>query len=428
MTIHSKKVLVVEDSRAINELLTYTLRHQYEIEVESATSLEETRQILEDRKDDFFLATLDLNLPDAPNGEVVDYVLSMGIPPIVLTGSLCDETHNMMFSKPILDYVVKRNMNEIQYVTESIARLRNNIDRKVLIVDDSASSRQHLTSLLELHFLNVITASDGVEGLAQLEKHPDTILVITDYNMPNMDGMELISRIREKHSRHELAVLGISSQDSGSLSAKLLKSGANDFIRRPFIHEELYCRINHSIDAVESYLQLQSAATRDFLTGLFNRKYVFESGYKLFRNAQRSNVTLATAILDIDYFKKINDTYGHHIGDLALKHISDILTHEFRDTDIVARMGGEEFCVLCLNLDAANAEKLLERVRDAIERSPLVVDDITVPITTSIGYCMELPASIEEMINHADTALYQAKESGRNRVIRYAPDISELNC
>ena len=419
MQLSGNKVLVVEDSRAINSLLTHSIISQLDIPVESAATMAQAKLLIEKAPDDFFIAILDLNLPDAPDGEIVNYVMDQNIPVIVLTGSINDQINNKLISKGVIDYVVKRNLNEIQYVIDTVERLKSNFNNKVLVVDDSKTSRQMTRALLENQFLTVIEAVDGKDGIDKLNEHKDITLVVTDYNMPNMNGMEFISKIRETHSRHDMAIIGISASTSNDTSIKLLKSGANDFISRPFQYEEFYCRVNQNIDSITHYRKILDAATKDFLTGLFNRKYIFETGNKLFDNARRKNVTISVAMLDIDFFKKINDTYGHHIGDLALKHIAAILSQQLREGDILARMGGEEFCILCVNANETDSKNLFERIRQAIESEPLVTNDITINITVSIGYCIELEDSLDKMINNADAALYTAKETGRNKIHCY---------
>lgn len=415
----SNKVLIVEDSCAINDLLRSIINTELYIDTMSADSFKEAKKILDLHSDQFFVAILDLNLPDAPNGEIVDLVLERDIPPIILTATISDDLHDEMIGKPIIDYVVKLNLNEIRYVIETVKRLRDNMERKVMVVDDSKSSRQLLSVLLKRQYLNVIVASNGEEALQLLAENEDILLIVTDYNMPVMNGAELIAKVREKFSRNEIAVIGISTTGSGTTSIKLLKSGANDFIARPFMHEEFYCRINHNIDSIVSHNRLRDAADRDFLTGLYNRKYLYSAGEKLFQNGKRNHITLMVAVLDIDYFKVINDTHGHHVGDLALKHITSIFIKVLRKADIITRIGGEEFCLLCVNIDGANSEKLLERYRKTIMDSPLVMGELSVSMTISIGYTLMLKDSLEQMIKDADSALYAAKEAGRNLVLRY---------
>lgn len=419
MSLTPNKVLIVEDSRAINELLTSNIREVLHIDVESAATFKEAKQILEANSDQIFVAVLDLNLPDAPDGEIVEYVLSKGVPPIILTGNISDDLHDDMIEKPIIDYVVKLNLNEIDYVINTVKRLRENMGRKVLVVDDSKSSRRLLQSLLQRQYLDVYEACDGEQALKVLAEHNDILLIITDFNMPVMNGPELIAKVREKYSRNEISIIGISSTGTGVISVKLLKSGANDFISRPFLHEEFYCRVNQNIDSVVSYTALKDSADRDFLTGIFNRKYLFSAGEKLFQNATRKNITLMAAMIDIDFFKKINDVHGHHVGDKALKHIVSIFTKTLRKADIISRIGGEEFCLLCVNIDEDNSRRLLERYRNKIADTPLVLDGLTIPMTVSIGYTLQLSDSLEQMIKDADSALYEAKETGRNKIVDF---------
>ncbi len=416
MSTDRKKVLIVEDSRALNTMLAHTIRSQLQIDTQSAFSLQEANQIVGSNPEQFFLAILDLNLPDAPDGEIVDVMLDKGIRPIILTGTISGDTHAKMNEKPIIDYVVKRNLNEIQYVIDTVERLRDNINRKVMVVDDSKSSRALIQGLLERHYLQTVEAENGVEALELLKQHDDICLVVTDYNMPEMGGVELVSRIRERYSRQELAVMGISAASTQKVTIQLLKSGANDFISRPFAHEEFYCRLNQNIDAIASYRKLADSATSDFLTGLNNRKYLFETGQLLLENARRENIALTVAMLDVDHFKKTNDTYGHQVGDRVLQHIAKIFKKTLREADLVARVGGEEFCVICVNLDDANAQGLFERLRLAVCNDPLICDEATVSISISIGYTSRVSDNLDGMLGVADKALYAAKAGGRNRV------------
>ena len=413
------KILLVEDSIAVQDTIKLAIVNQLNLEVVSARTITETRRILQNSREEFFVAILDLNLPDAPDGKIVDLVLVSGIPPIVLTSAGDDITREYMMKKPIIDYIIKRRFHEIQYLVDTIKRLLGNMSRKVLVVDDSSTSRALIHSLLERHYLTVLEASDGVEALKILEENKDISLIITDYNMPNMDGEEFIVKIRETHSRNELSIISISASDESGVSVKLLKSGANDFITKPFSHEEFFCRINQNIDAVISFQSLKQAATSDFLTGLFNRKYIYESAVKIFENAKREKLPISVAMLDIDFFKRINDTHGHQVGDLALKYIAQSIGRQIRSSDILARYGGEEFCLVCINHDESGAQILMERIRSFIQDNPLDYNGIKIPITLSIGYSNMLKDTFEEMIKDADKALYDAKKTGRNRSVQY---------
>ncbi len=419
MNISRNKVLIVEDSKTINNLLISSLSEKLHIDVKSATSIKEAKNILKNHKDEFFVAILDLNLPDGNEGEIVDLVLDYGISPIILTASSSDNLHDEMMDKPIIDYVVKNSLNELEYVVDSVRRLRENMGKKVLVVDDSKSSRHLQSSLLQRLHLEVLEASNGKDALIILENQSDIVLMTVDYNMPEMNGLELCAEVRKQHPWHELAILGISTVGSGSTSIKLLKSGANDFMVRPFMHEEYFYRINQNINYVVSYNKLKEASDRDFLTGIYNRKYLFSTGEKLFENAKRQHITLMICMVDIDHFKKVNDTYGHHVGDKAIIHITTVFQNYLRSSDIITRIGGEEFCMLCVNIDETLSERLLEKIRKKIQDTPLVYEDLIVPITVSMGYTLVLGGSLEQMMKNADTAMYESKNNGRNQITLY---------
>jgi diguanylate cyclase (GGDEF)-like protein len=203
------------------------------------------------------------------------------------------------------------------------------------------------------------------------------------------------------------------------MAARFLKIGANDFItKQTFLTEEFYCRVTQNIENLERIHLIREASIKDALTGLYNRRYFFETGNKLFANAIRENLTITCGMIDIDHFKNVNDTYGHEAGDKTLVHISSILNHRMRNTDIVARLGGEEFCVLAINMRKEYAKKVFEELRVKVEKSSIEIEDEgKIHITVSMGVVTELADSLEDMVKKADKLLYEAKESGRNRVI-----------
>jgi len=412
-----RHILIVEDNSAIRDFVAHHISNELHLDTLAVGTMQAAMEIISSRKSEIFLAVLDLNLPDAPNGEIVDTVLAENLPVIVLTGSISKNMHNMMAAKPIIDYIVKKNQTEMRYLIMLIDRIWKNKNTKALVVDDGPETREYLKLLLKLHHFRTYTAKSAEVGLQLLEENPDIKLVITDYMMPGLNGDEFILKVREQYSREELAIISISSSTDNDLPAMLLKSGANDFMTRPFRNEEFFCRVGNNIDSIRNFANVRDAAIRDHLTGMYNRKYLFEAGTKLYDNAKRDNLTIATAMFDIDHFKKINDNWGHHIGDLALKHVSRILEDQLRSSDMLVRMGGEEFCAIATNINMETATMLFNRIRESIANTPLQVEDVTVNITISIGVTFNLHDSLDNMINASDAALYSAKESGRNRVV-----------
>ena len=213
-----------------------------------------------------------------------------------------------------------------------------------------------------------------------------------------------------------MAVIGISCVDEPGLSAKFIKNGANDFLNRPFLTEEFYTRVTQNIELLEYIAQIKELAERDFLTRLHNRRYVFSAGPKLMAAQMRRGQGVVVAMLDIDHFKKINDAYGHDAGDEVLCHLSTLLSSRFRASDIVARFGGEEFCVLAADMNPADAFGIFDDLRQTIADTPVSFGGMRIPYTVSIGLCTSPMDDLEDMIRMADQALYLSKNDGRNCV------------
>lgn len=409
------RVLVVEDSRTFSSLLSRRITEEMGHEVVVANSKATAKKILAEGTN-FFVALLDLNLPDAPNGEVVDMVLAHSIPSIVFTGEMDDKLRDQFWAKHIVDYILKQNMDNVAYMLSLVERLHRNPAIKVLVVDDSKNTRYVVGELLRAHRYQVLEAGSGQEALAVLAKHRDTRLVIVDYNMPGMDGAELVRTIRHDHAKDQLAIIGLSGTGDAGLTAKFIKSGANDFLHMPFLTEEFYTRVTQNIELLEYIAQIKELAEKDYLTRLYNRRYVFSAGPKLMAAQTRRGQGVVLAMIDVDHFKNINDTHGHAAGDAVLRQMAALLAARFRVSDIVSRFGGEEFCVLATDMNPADAGGIFEDLRHCFETSPVSFGDKSIRYTVSIGLCTSPLDGLEAMIKAADDALYVSKNDGRNRV------------
>ncbi len=411
------RVLVVEDSASIRGLLCSYLDAIEAIEPVPCGSLAEARTALGHDGSGFFCAVLDLNLPDAPNGEIVDLVHARDIPVVVLTGTVDRKVRLAMLEREVIDYVVKNNVTEIEHVANIVERLHANAEVDVLVVDDTRLFRRYLSELLKRYRYRIHMAENGRRALEVLRANPKISLVITDYQMPELDGQGLIQEIRRTHRREDLAIIGLSDATQHGLSAMLLKSGANDFLAKPFEVEEFFCRVTQNTDMVRYVRQVRDAANKDFLTKVANRRYLFDQGERLREQALKGRFTLAAALVDADHFKRINDTWGHQVGDLALKSLATTLSQSLGGENLVGRYGGEEFVCLAKLQQPAQAEALFERVRRKVEAIDLSVDGAQVPLSVSIGLTTRLEESFDAMLQRADEGVYRAKAEGRNRVV-----------
>ena len=410
------RVLVVEDSKFFSHLVYNAVNERIGAEVTTAFTFAETREAVEQAKIPFNLALVDIDLPDAHNGEAVDWLAQQDIPCIVFTGMFSEDLRERLLSQKVIDYVVKDTPSSLDHLMGLVERLHRNREYKILIVDDSKPTREYIGDLLRSYQFQVEEAINGKQGLAKLESTPDIRMVITDFYMPEMDGVEMVKRMRLTHHQDRLAIIGVSSAGGSALSARFIKNGANDFINKPFLREEFFCRVTQNIRMIDMIERLTDMATKDALTCIHNRRFFFDAGEMLVASAQRNQLTLTTAMIDMDFFKTINDTQGHDVGDLVLKRIASLIRCMSRQTDIVARIGGEEFALLAVNMDQNSVPVFFERLRSAIESEDIFFHGKRVSVTARIGVFHGEEGDLAAMMRRADRMLYKAKENGRNRV------------
>ncbi|XOZ33633.1 diguanylate cyclase [Halomonadaceae bacterium KBTZ08] len=412
---NSGTILLIEDSSMITKVLRHLMKQELNLPCDSVGTFAETQQRLDQRSEDYFVAIVDLHLPDAPHGEVLDAVIKAGVPAIVLTATFDEGRREDILNKPIVDYVVKEGRHSYRYVARLIQRLERNQRIKVLVADDSETSRNYIRNLLRNHLYQVYTAADGREALQCIQHDPAIKLLIVDYHMPEMDGVELIRLLRHKYKYDDLVIIGLSGHGHASLSARFIKNGANDFLIKPFSQEEFHCRIMQNIEVLETRLRLHELAIRDHLTGLYNRRHLFEVCGEQYLEARRHLNPFTVAVVDIDHFKSINDSYGHEVGDRVIALVADRMQAYFSGS-FVARLGGEEFGVVFAerSLDAVRGE--LDAFREEMASKGVELTDYSLGITVSIGATDDYGDTFNDMIKRADELLYASKEGGRNQL------------
>ncbi|NOQ32330.1 MAG: diguanylate cyclase [Helicobacteraceae bacterium] len=420
-----RKVLIVDDSEDIVEYFVQVLnRCTSPVEPIFALTHKDAIEIINNQTISVIL--VELLLHDACAKRLVNSAVVKNIPTIVLT-SIQDKKES--FQKlNIVEYIVKENRSSLEYAADVLKRVLKNYDTTVLVVDDSKIAIEKYSKALKKLNLNVVSSNNAKEALELLQDSTTKIsIVITDYNMPNVNGYELTIKIREKYKKDNLSIMIVSSMDCSDTIVSCLKMGANDYLLKPYNDEMLAVRVTNNLELLDLFHQTKEISHRDFLTSLFNRRYFFEASTDIFNNIQKSDKAVAIAMIDIDHFKTINDTYGHDIGDLALKEAANILKHNLRTSDLLARFGGEEFCILLDRSSQEQSKEIVENLRQKVEENVVKSGDITIKYTISIGLCYGKYKNAEEMIKHADDALYIAKHNGRNRVVLF-DDITNAHC
>ena len=417
-----KTILVVDDSKTITKALKYKLEEK-DYECLDAYSLEDCKNHLKTRRHDISIALLDLNLPDAYAGEAVEVANKFGIPSVILTGSDIEAFRHLLELPHVADYVIKEGQYSIEYALSLVNRLVHNRNKKVLILDKNKNTAHDIALNLKKHLLKTYVASNVDDAEEVLMENADISLVVTGNELDgSRDGLYLTKQIRKRHKKDEMVVIAISDEDedaqkASKTSSMFLKFGANDFLKRPFSNEELFARINANLDSLDLFKDIHDKANRDFLTGMHNRRFFYETAGDIYHLAKQSNTPLAIAIIDIDHFKRVNDDYGHEIGDMAIKVVGKILFKNLKKTDLAARLGGEEFGIIMPKRTEEDVAMLMEQLRKAFDDHRIDLDVYELKYTVSIGVCTSYEEHLEKMIGKADEALYMAKENGRNQVV-----------
>ncbi len=407
------KVLILDSSKVTAAFIQNTLHHAG-FSCDLAYSYGDARKLI--AENNYFVGLSSIILEGVEAGRGVDLLLENKIPAIAVTSSLDEKVLTELSQKDIVDYVLKKN-EHAEYIVRIVSRVYKNKGLKVMVVDDSNSVRKWISNILKRQGLEVLTAADGKEASKLFYKNPDLKLVLTDYTMPGMDGIQLTAHLRTIRPMDELSIIVLSSDSNSRTAPLFLKTGANDFIHKSASVEEILCRVNSNLESLELLEESRERANKDFLTGIWNRRYFFEYAEPLHQTAIQQDREVCLAIMDIDHFKRVNDTYGHDAGDAVLKSFSAMLKDYVGESGLAARFGGEEFTVILDNISIDEFENFLNGFRKLIESSPIKFKEDVIEFTISIGATSIKENSLTGMISRADDMLYEAKTSGRNKVL-----------
>lgn len=293
--------------------------------------------------------------------------------------------------------------------------------KTILVVDDEVVNLDILSELLDR--FDVIDVTSGEEALEILSKEKID-LILLDILMPGMDGYEVCRTVKADKSLRHIPIIFITSKNDDLSIEHAYEIGASDYITKPFRHRELMARIGNALRIQELQEELRLLASIDPMTRLYNRRYFTTMAEKILKLARREQTPLSLAILDIDRFKQINDTYGHLTGDRVITALSEKLMSRYRESDLLCRFGGEEFVILMPNTELDIATLLAERTRKEIEKLQVPYNGGVISMTVSIGVSqvdLENEETLDPVLKRADDALYAAKNQGRNHVCTNSP-------
>lgn len=292
------------------------------------------------------------------------------------------------------------------------------MDIKILVVDDNKLNLRLLQDILEDEKYKVYTTDSGFSVLEMAHNlKPDVILL--DIMMPGMDGYDVCRLLKSDEEVMDIPVIMVTAKTEGNDLKIAFEMGAADYIKKPFDELEIIARIHSVLRTKQSQDILKDKASRDGLTGIYNHALLIQLFEKEIKKQAISGDDVSFVMLDIDHFKKINDSYGHTIGDAVLKELSMILSTSIRDSDYVGRYGGEEFSIILTKMNNDNTYEWCEMLRKKIQNHKFYAGDLLIQVTVSMGfYCKSAKDTIGsyDMIKTSDEALYKAKQNGRNKV------------
>ncbi len=299
---------------------------------------------------------------------------------------------------------------------------------KVLVIDDNAVIIRLASLLLAKKGHCVQTANNGSDGIA-LAKSFKPHVILLDVMMPEIDGYEVCRCLKAVAETKDIPIIILTSRAEIIDKVKGLELGAADYVQKPFDHEELQARVATQVkmkilwdELQEKNKLLEELVKKDGLTNLYNHRYFHDRMVEEFNRCKRYGLSVSCVLMDIDFFKKINDTYGHQAGDEILRKLAEIILASIRDVDIAARYGGEEFALILPHTSIENAVKFSERLRSSVAETDFQFDGNSIKVTVSLGvaaFPVNDPKTHTDIIRFADEALYTAKTSGRNRVEMY---------
>ncbi len=289
---------------------------------------------------------------------------------------------------------------------------------RVLIIDDSSDVHRLVTVRLKAEGVDFSSVLSGELGLAEAARNPPS-LILLDLEMPGMHGLVVLKELKANPATQDISVIVISGNQHAADKVKAFDLGAVDYVTKPFEMTELKVRLRQALKMRQLIQMLAQRAQIDGLTGLWNRAFFNQRWQEEVARATRYRSPLSVAMLDIDHFKSVNDTYGHAAGDAALLGAAKLLQRECRQHDLICRYGGEEFVIVMPETSPIDATIVCERIRTGLEaaswpRHPERVLTISIGIAGASG---TVTVSTDQFVEIADANLYAAKRSGRNRVL-----------
>ena len=284
----------------------------------------------------------------------------------------------------------------------------------ILVVDDAHSNLKILVELLGEEY-DVIVAQSGIEAIEIIKKEEKIDLILLDIMMPKLNGYDTCRKIKEIDKFINIPIIFLTAKSDEESIEKAYNAGGVDYIRKPFLHKELILRIKTQLQLKALIKKLDFYSSYDSMTGIYNRRLYFKKAKELLNNSKNM---LFISMIDIDDFKKINDTYGHDSGDIVIKAIVNTIKESFEESVVFGRLGGEEFSIIYEDESFDKAKERFEQVRLGIEKLKVKSkknENIKATVSIGLVYRENINENIDSLLKKADESLYESKNNGKNK-------------
>ncbi len=454
----SARILIVDDTPLNVKLLSAKLAHDYYTISTAANGVEALKKAGEEKPD---IILLDVMMPEMDGFETCQRLKAdpaTAYIPVVIITALSDVADRVRGLAAGADDFLGKPINDLALMARirSLLRMKILMDewrlREATALQLSPVSADILADPLDVHDSRILIVNDDkadsiflCEALTPLAAYIAQVksvveaetalavgaydLVFSNLNLRDEDGLTICARLRTNPVTRHVPILMLANHEDVDRVAKGLDLGANDYLLRPFDTNELFARTRTQLRHKRYYDRLRNGLERDLmlalvdpLTGAFNRRYLDAHMPRFLQHAAQGKKSLSVQMIDIDFFKKVNDTYGHPAGDAVLKEVARRISNGVRPSDFFVRMGGEEFAVVMPETGLTNAATVAERVRQSIADAPIPLPDNagSLQVTISIGVAETTPeveGDPNKVFDRADAALFRAKETGRNKVL-----------
>ncbi len=322
---------------------------------------------------------------------------------------------NRQFIQQLQEYLKQHPAIATELLSSTDCTQEEQMEKPVILIVDDVPANIHSLAVCLKYFYVIKTASNGKSCIEMVNNYPEIDLILLDIGMPGMDGYEVCQYLQSNYATKDIPIIFVTANDREADEKRGLELGGVDYITKPVRPSIVVARVKTHITLKQQHDELMAVATHDHLTGLYNRHYLMQSAPKKISRSIRHKMPLSLVMMDIDHFKRVNDQYGHPMGDKVLIMIADILNKHSREEDTVVRIGGEEFIIFMDYCELDEARAKADEIRQSIAQGK--IDNISVTSSFGVVQMKSEGENIKSLIKRADSALYQAKETGRNCVV-----------